>query len=411
MQWQLLPDVGQVIAVSGAGAAMAPPAGTGRSRDVRRAPFVIAWWTRRGARLFNYASGRTYDTGSLALAAFEHAGAWISVADLVLELGADATRVKDAIDELIAHDMLLTRDRGHLPAERALSAWSGWNPAAGFFHRATRVNEWPPVGPGSGPPVVCRQDATVPGRHRPGTRLELPPFAGGGPLEKALLARRTWRRFGTAPVTLDQLSTLLGLTFGVQQWIDIDGERVPLRTSPSGGARNSIEAYVLARRIDDLDPGTFHYCPDSHALLPLEVGAPPDGLFPAGSGFDDAAAIVFATSVFGRVQRKYDSPRAYRVVLLEAGHFAQTFCVLATSLGLAPFCTAAFADDAVDRLLHVDGVSEATLYAMGVGNRPHDSTWAPWPFDAPVPRPTAPGYAARFAPGDWVPSTGPGDVP
>jgi nitroreductase len=88
------------------------------------------------------------------------------------------------------------------------------------------------------------------------------------------------------------------------------------------------------------------------------------------------------TAVFGRMEWKYPSPRAYRDVLLEAGHFCQTFCLVATSLGLAPFCTGALADSIIERDLGLDGVSESVLYACGAGTRPPKVRWAPWPEDA-----------------------------
>ena len=39
---------------------------------------------------------------------------------------------------------------------------------------------------------------------------------------------------------------------------------------------------------------------------------------------------------------------AYRVVLFDGGHLCQTFCLVATWLGLAPFCTAALKDTLID---------------------------------------------------------------
>jgi SagB-type dehydrogenase family enzyme len=86
--------------------------------------------------------------------------------------------------------------------------------------------------------------------------------------------------------------------------------------------------------------------------------------------FADCPALFVMTSVFERVRFKYPSPRAYRVVLMEAGHLGQTFCLVATWLGLLPFSTAAFADSAIERQLGIDGVDEGVLYAAGVGRPP-----------------------------------------
>ena len=64
---------------------------------------------------------------------------------------------------------------------------------------------------------------------------------------------------------------------------------------------------------------------------------------------------------------KYQHPRAYRVVLLDAGHLCQTFCLTATWLGLAPFCTAALKDTLIEKDLGIDGIRESVLYIAGVG--------------------------------------------
>src|SRR5215469_11582166 len=73
------------------------------------------------------------------------------------------------------------------------------------------------------------------------------------------------------------------------------------------------------------------------------------------------------TAVFARTMWKYRRARAYRVVLLEAGHLCQTFCLTATRLGLAPFSTAALRDSLIEKDLGLDGISESVLYVAGVG--------------------------------------------
>ena len=78
-------------------------------------------------------------------------------------------------------------------------------------------------------------------------------------------------------------------------------------------------------------------------------------------------------------------------VLAESGHLCQTFCLVATWLGLAPFCTMALADSRIERDLEIDGVSESIIYAAGVGSRPKGVEWAPWPGtkETPVVAPPA----------------------
>jgi SagB-type dehydrogenase family enzyme len=233
----------------------------------------------------------------------------------------------------------------------------------------------------------------------------LPPPAIGSELARTLRARRSWRRLAVRrPLALETLATLLGLTWGVQAWVDVEGlGRMPLKTSPSGGARHSVEAYVAVRRVAGVAPGLYHYEAGAHRLVRLRAGLTARVLaacVPHQSWMATAPILVFMTAVFARAQWRYQTPRAYRTLLAEAGHHAQTFCLLATEQKLAPFCTMALADSAVERLLGVDGLREAALYAVGVGHRPAGVTWAPWPHTGRLPRRT-----------DLVPGTGPGTRP
>ncbi len=278
-----------------------------------------------------------------------------------------------------------------------MDAWRTWNPAAGFFHFSTKDVRYRQslgeslrmlharVGERPKPPTLkSDRNGSIPlprGRRVPG-------------FDAALLTRRTWRRFGAAPVSLDDLGALLWLTFGVQHWIDLGiGGRAMLRTSPSAGALNPLEAYVVARRVSGLPPRVYHYAPDEHGLV--EIG-PIRGLsryLPGQSGYARAAALLFITALFDRTEWKYPFPRAYRTIQLEAGHFAQTFCLAATARRLAPFCTAALADSRIERDLGLDGVTESVIYACGVGTRPPGVKWAPWPNRNKTPRLLLPASA------------------
>jgi len=148
----------------------------------------------------------------------------------------------------------------------------------------------------------------------------------------------------------------------------------PCKTSPSGGALHPAEAYLLARNVQGVPRGIYHYDALGHRLQEIRRGATPRprsrNYWQGSGGFRDAAFVVFLAAVFHRTQWKYDYPRAYRAVLAEAGHLCQTFCLTATWLGLAPFCTMAFADTRIEKALSLDGISESVLYAMGAGTKP-----------------------------------------
>jgi SagB-type dehydrogenase family enzyme len=145
---------------------------------------------------------------------------------------------------------------------------------------------------------------------------------------------------------------------------------MPLKTSPSAGARHPIEVYVLALAVDGLDPGSYHYRPADHELELVSARSGPETAraWCAGQAHPaNASAIFVMTAVFDRSMWKYPNPRAYRTVLLDAGHLGQTFCLTATHLGLASFCTAALKDSLIEDDLGLDGISESAIYVVGAG--------------------------------------------
>ena len=223
----------------------------------------------------------------------------------------------------------------------------------------------------SPPPAPVKRLSSAHPRH------VLPRMAYEGELDSILVERRTWRRFGRAPLSLHALAEILDRTFGVVHHAVAPGQGpVVLKSSPSGGACHAIEAYVMVRRVAGLPAGIYHFEADRRRLARVRRGASIDDVeqfLPGQPWFRNAAALVFMTAVFARPAWRYATPRAYRGLLIEAGHLCQTFLLVATKLGLAPFCTQAIADTAVERALKIDGVSEGVLYVAGVGSRPRGS--------------------------------------
>ena len=218
-------------------------------------------------------------------------------------------------------------------------------------------------------------------RYRGVPTLDLPrPVAGRFP--DLLRSRRTWRRFSaTKRVTIGDLGTLLGLTAGIQQWVEAKPRPLALKTSPSGGARHPIECYLVARRVVGLPAGVYHYAADRHALERLRKSISLERLrsyYPSSGYFAEAPAHLLMTAVFARQLWRYPYARAYRAALVEAGHLCQTFCLTATWLGLAPFCLMGLADSRIEQDLGIDGITESILYAAGVGHRPKGTSWAPF---------------------------------
>lgn len=203
-------------------------------------------------------------------------------------------------------------------------------------------------------------------RHAHARILDLPsPSLGGTTLADALAARRSARSYGVASLTLQQLGTLLGASYGVSG--RLPGHPQTLRTAPSAGALYPLELYVAAQRVDGLDECLLHYDPLRHVLellRPLD-GAELDGLTPYGELVRRSAALIIVTAMFWRSRFKYGA-RAYRFTLLEAGHVGQNLTLAATALGVATVPLGGFYDRRVDSLLGIDGIHEAAIYLFPV---------------------------------------------
>jgi SagB-type dehydrogenase family enzyme len=209
-------------------------------------------------------------------------------------------------------------------------------------------------------------------RGRPRRKLPSRPVTDAGPpLESVLAARRTVRDFSRRALSFEDLAAVVRGTWGRTGWIDGGFlGALPLKTSPSAGARHPGEVYVLAWNVAGLSPGLYHYDVASDELRRLKSGDLRREAVEAASGqawIRGAAFLCVMTVVFKRTLWKYEQENAYRVVWLDAGHLAQTFCLLATSRGLGPFTTAAIQDSYVEKLIGLDGIKEFPVYLCGAG--------------------------------------------
>ena len=338
----------------------------------RRSPGLVLYWTARGPACFDTLSTTRSRVSPDIIATLDRLSEWTGVGELLRRdpgLGS-AAEVTALLESFADHGLV---QRQSTASGKWL--WRQWSPEAAFFHFGTRDGRY------AASPLeyeaVLRRNAKrapppPPTKSMRGRRLALPPVGLHGELAKTLRARRTWRQFGSRAVSIDALASLLQLTFGVQERVMVKGQgRVVLKTSPSGGARHSLEPYLLALNVRGLARGAYHYDADTHELVDLERALPErlDRTLANQSWFAGASALIVMTAVFERAMWRYAFSRAYRTVLAEAGHLGQTFCLVATALNLAPFCTMAFRDRELENLIGVDGAGESAMYVVGVGTR------------------------------------------
>ncbi len=183
----------------------------------------------------------------------------------------------------------------------------------------------------------------------------------------AIAGRRSRRRFLPDPLTLDELSFLLWATQGVRGPV---GGGTAFRTVPSAGCRHSFETYLCAMNVAGLGQGIYRYLPLEHRLL--EVSRPSDlaaqvGRAALGQVFAGRSAVTFVwTTVPYRMEWRYGLA-AHKVIAIDAGHVCQNLYLACAAIGSGACAVAAYDQDALDRLLGVDGKEEFALYLAPVG--------------------------------------------
>lgn len=186
---------------------------------------------------------------------------------------------------------------------------------------------------------------------------------------EAIQNRRSVRKYAPVPLTLAELSYLLWCTQGVQQVRD---PLATFRCVPSAGARHALETYVLANRVETLEPGLYRFAALEHKLLLTD----PDpgiadriaaGCF--GQRFVKTSAATFIwTAVPYRMAWRYGE-RGYRYLHLDVGHACQNLYLSAEAIDCGVCAIAAFDDDRMNHLLDIDGEKQFTIYVATVGKK------------------------------------------
>lgn len=203
------------------------------------------------------------------------------------------------------------------------------------------------------------------------------PRCDDDPMQELLQARATCRNFdATRPLPLPLLARLLQQVLMAQAQVETDPDvRFLKKNVPSAGSLHPLEAYLMVRDVQGLAPGLYHYHAVAHELAPLPVQ--PDD--PAGfrlrllagqHWFADAHVLLVLVCRFERTFWKYrNHAKAYRAVMLDAGHISQAFYSAATAQGLGAFVTAAINEAEAARALALQPMAEGALAVCGFGWR------------------------------------------
>ncbi len=177
-------------------------------------------------------------------------------------------------------------------------------------------------------------------------------------LSEAILKRRSTRAFSSAPLTRDQLAAILSTYAG---------------TEPLTFDLGSLKTFVAVHRVEELDPGCYHFEPASQTLRQIrfkDLTREVQYLCLNQELGGQAAAVVFHTADLPQAVARWGD-RAYRYLHLDAGHLGQRLNLAAVRQELGASGIGGFFDDKVNDLLGIPE-AEAIVYitTLGVPARP-----------------------------------------
>jgi SagB-type dehydrogenase family enzyme len=237
------------------------------------------------------------------------------------------------------------------------------------FIEKTRSKNATPSQQSQGMPQPPLEIAPHPGRRV----VDLPSPAGiqipAFDLRLGIEQRRSSRHYSAQPLTLEELSLLLWMTQGVKE---VTKRPATLRTVPSAGARHSFETYLTANRVDGLPAGLYRFLAIEHQLEEIEcdpgfIDRFGETCWKQQQVLSSGVTFVWA-AVRARMYWRYGE-RGYRYLFLDAGHVCQNLYLAGEALNCGVCAIGAFDDDAIDRLLGLDGEEQFVIYAASVGKK------------------------------------------
>lgn len=178
--------------------------------------------------------------------------------------------------------------------------------------------------------------------------IVLPPVRSApqdGGLDALLMQRRSRRAFGSQPLSLGQLTSVVWAAYGRTD--------AGHRTCPSAHARHPLGLTVVAGAVQNLPAGAYAYHPERHLLMLVAGGDHRDAVASTTLADRDwlgtAAALLLLSADLDAANEHFAGQpgpgRGQRYVWLEAGHAGQNVYLRATEAGLGAVLVAGFDDD------------------------------------------------------------------
>jgi SagB-type dehydrogenase family enzyme len=187
-------------------------------------------------------------------------------------------------------------------------------------------------------------------------------------LEKAIRERRSSRTMKNLPISLETLSSLLYNSYSSRK-----STPQPQKTAPSAGALFPIEIYfhcsTTKKNTSNFTPGLYYYCPMTLTITKYSSNLRQviaDNIFIQKKLAENSTLQFFLVANFSKITEKYGD-LGYRFCLLEAGHIAQNFNLVAQALGLSCVNIGGYSENNANQLLALDGLTSSVIYMIAMG--------------------------------------------
>jgi SagB-type dehydrogenase family enzyme len=346
---------------------------------VKTASTIIAFPGDKAVTVYNYLTKDAVTCAPNDLYWVAVVANWTSIEALIdSHPNIPRDQIEETIDTLVSTGMLVAEgsERAILDAQYN-NHWE-LGPTSAAFHFTTLNYDFMNLDESTDAQKQKSQEKPSPVlfKRNSAASIDLTPYIGcdDSPLSKVMQKRRSRREVENEPISVSDLAGMLYAGLGIVGFVKTESAVLPLKMTPSGGARNPYEAFVWVRSVEGLQSGIYHYSAldstlekikDSPNVLPSEVHKGQDWA-------DNMSAIVFLTAYLERSSWKYSDDYAYKALLIEAGHIGQNMMLRCADNGLTACPTAALDHHAIGEMLGLKGITEFPVYSLLVG-RPKPS--------------------------------------
>lgn len=179
-------------------------------------------------------------------------------------------------------------------------------------------------------------------------------------VEEAMQERRSRRAYSDEALALEDVSQVLWAAQG--QTADWGG-----RTVPSAKGAYPLNVTLVAKNVEGLEPGVYHYQSETHSLKQIMAEIP--------ASFDEAAVqaqnksapvALIISGDYQAMAKAFDGKANNENVVLEAGHAGQNVYLQVESLGLGTVVSGGFNQELMQDILNIPA-QEDLFYMIPVG--------------------------------------------